>query len=118
MPRKGPPKTTRREERDKERQKAAGERLRNEQKTERAQKALRDFQTHKREMPETRGTQRDLRRGLAGKGLTLERYGDSESQRQARGIVMEQSDAGRGVPRGFTYEDIYGAEDEEYDSSS
>ncbi|RQM25608.1 hypothetical protein B5M09_001383 [Aphanomyces astaci] len=119
MPRKGPPKSTRRDDRDKERQKAAGERMRAEQKEERSKQALRDFHTHKPEMPETRGVQRDLRRGLAAQGLDLERYGDSESQRLARGNVMEKSEVvGRAVPRGFaSYDDATADNEFGYDSS-
>ncbi|KAF0683535.1 Aste57867_24392 [Aphanomyces stellatus] len=115
MPRKGPPKSTRREDRDKERQRAADERRREEKKAERSKDALREFQ-NKAEMPDAKCAQRDLRRGLAAQGMNLERYGESAVQLDARGVVMEKSDpVGRGVPRGY-----HADEDEafEYDDDS
>ncbi|OQR93454.1 hypothetical protein ACHHYP_02525 [Achlya hypogyna] len=106
MPRKGPPKSTRREERAKEKEAAAKERLRGEAKAARASSALRQFRCCP-EMPETKGDQRDLRRGLASEGLQLERYGESPMQLKKRGEVMEKSAGGRLVPRGFEDDDWY-----------
>jgi hypothetical protein len=67
MPRKGPPRATRREDREKERQAAANRRKHEKDKSARAAEAVRQF-CNNPEMPASRGEQRDLRRGLAANG--------------------------------------------------
>ncbi|EQC36617.1 hypothetical protein SDRG_06057 [Saprolegnia diclina VS20] len=114
MPRKGPPKTTRREERAKEKEEAAKQRLHEEAKAARAAQAVRQFR-HNPEMPDTQGDRRDLRRGLASEGMPLERYGESPMQLGKRGEVLPASSGGRAAPRGFEYDaadEWYGDDDD------
>ncbi|OQR88777.1 hypothetical protein THRCLA_22797 [Thraustotheca clavata] len=100
MPRKGPAKSTRREERASEKEATNKQRLKEEAKKERAAQAVREYRCNA-EIPQSKGQQRDLRRGLNEEGLVYERYGESPSQLGKRGEILEKSSGGRMEPRGF-----------------
>ncbi|KAF0683534.1 Aste57867_24391 [Aphanomyces stellatus] len=101
MVRNGPPRSTRREERQKQRQADARDRQREAAMAELAAQALKRF-TNTGTMPITKGGRRALRRALEERGQTLERYGESQSQLWRRGTIMEKSElVGRAAPRGL-----------------
>ena len=76
MPRKGPKKTTARDERDEERAAERGAEKAAERRELRKADLLKSFDEHSRpEMPEGRADQRLLRSGLSERGMVLERFG-------------------------------------------
>mmetsp|Transcript_18827 Transcript_18827/g.18145 ORF Transcript_18827/g.18145 Transcript_18827/m.18145 type:complete len:102 (+) Transcript_18827:108-413(+) len=88
MPRKGPPKTTSRDEKNNERKDATRLRKLEEQKEEKVSKAVRSFDSRSiNEMPENKSERRILRLALEKSGRVMERYGAGPHT----GPIMEKS---------------------------
>ena len=110
MPRKGPPKTTRRAVHDAERKSATSKRVSADMKSDRTAEELRKFDQNARpEMPILRADQKALRSGLEERGDKLLRFGDDGKK---RGDVIEASTPLGAQCRGELRGDCYGSDDE------
>ena len=111
MPRKGPPKTTRRDAHDAERKSAASKKVSADMKSDRTAEALRKFDQNGRpEIPLLKADQKALRIGLEGRGDTLSRFGDDGRKRDD---VIEASLPLGAKCRGELRGDYYEPDDEQ-----
>lgn len=105
MPRKGPPKSTRRDTNDDARKEINRSRLNDEAKIAKSSKAVEKYdRSSAPEMPPLRGDQKALRRGLEARGERLLCYGDTGMKRNDI-ISPSASYSKRGDVRVFSFGD-------------
>ena len=110
MPRKGPPKTTRRDAHDAERKSAASRKVSADIKSDRVAEELRKFDQNGRpEMPLLKADQKALKSGLEERGDTLRRFGDDGRKRDD---LIEASLPLGAQCRGDLRGDFYGSDDD------
>jgi hypothetical protein len=114
MPRKGPPKSTTRGDREAEKKTLKKEEQRQELKAERAVEAVKKYDSvGGYEMPDTKAECKSLRAGLKLRGDELHRYG--ESNVKSNTLIMKSSEVRDPKSRGEVRQEMNPNDCDDYD---